>query len=40
MKVIIPKDFKARYAKILGKENKELLRYCSLLLKKCFVLIL
>lgn len=36
MKVIIPKDFKARYAKILGKENKEFLRYCSLPLRKCF----
>jgi NOL1/NOP2/sun family putative RNA methylase len=34
-KPIIPKDFKARYAKILGKENKEFLKYCSLPLRKC-----
>jgi NOL1/NOP2/sun family putative RNA methylase len=32
---IIPKDFKARYAKILGEENKEFLKYCTLPLRKC-----
>ncbi|OYT42903.1 MAG: tRNA methyltransferase [Candidatus Aenigmarchaeota archaeon ex4484_56] len=32
---IIPNEFKARYAKILGKENNEFLRYCCLPLRKC-----
>ena len=34
-KPIIPNKFKARYSKILGIENKEFLKYCSLPLRKC-----
>ncbi|NPA38226.1 MAG: NOL1/NOP2/sun family putative RNA methylase [Candidatus Nanohaloarchaeota archaeon] len=32
--IIIPKDFKARYSKILGKENKVFLNYCIKPLRK------
>lgn len=31
---IIPRDFKARYFKILGKENKKFLKFCKLPLKR------
>jgi NOL1/NOP2/sun family putative RNA methylase len=32
--VVIPADFKARYAKILGKENKKFLKFCKMPLRK------
>src|SRR3989344_1604318 len=32
--VILPGDFKARYSKLLGHENKEFLKYCQMPLRR------
>ena len=36
MEIIIPKDFRAKYSKILGDEYKEFIKYCKIPLRKSF----